>query len=90
MFSQSIQNSEKGKLTKTKLTPKFVPSLVVLAGGQGAHVGDCGPLWASLCSVACLALSPALIQVCGWENRSADLDQTKLVCPELAFFRMFY
>ena len=54
------KSSEKIKLIKTKLTPEFGPSLVVLAGGQGAHVGERGPLWASLCSVACLVLSPAL------------------------------
>jgi hypothetical protein len=85
-----IKNSEKSKLTKTKLTPEFGPSLVVLAGDQGAHVGECGPGWASLCPVACLVWSPPLMQPCSWENRFADLDQTKPFRPEFAFFRIFY
>jgi hypothetical protein len=44
----AIQHSKKSKLSKTKLTPEFGPSLVVLAGDQGAHtwgnVVQVGPL----------------------------------------------
>jgi hypothetical protein len=59
--------------TNAKFTPEFGPSSVVLAGDQGAHVGECGPGWTARCPVACLVWSPPLMQPRSWEFRP---DQT--------------
>jgi hypothetical protein len=53
----TIENSGKGKLSKTKLSSKFGPSWVVLEGGQGDYKDLCGQLFTCPCVLACLALS---------------------------------
>jgi hypothetical protein len=60
----TIENSEKGKLSKTKLSSKFGPSLVVLEGRQGDYKDLCGQFFTCLCVLACLALSDVWGRAC--------------------------
>jgi hypothetical protein len=48
-------------------------------------VGKFGSLWAAMCALACLTLSPALGQVRAWEKRSADWSRPRFFRVSLVY-----